>query len=211
MSRLGRKAGGNSSDRTRAWRFSRKSKAELIEDFLSAHVRFRELENVVSKRLGDDPPTALPPSVARLFIEESGPASLLSDYDGRYRRTIDIAARAIEYLQKNRLRVSLREIERVSAQVDATGRGISRRAVLVNKDAYDIYRKASKWPYRSLPKDVPRPHSASPSCIYRRVRRLSKPDLACAIVEVLNVVDDMETRIMRANLLVVKSLVADLL
>ncbi len=202
------KARGLSSNRARVRRLSHKRKAHLVEALVSAHACFGELQGAVIRRFREAQRTGLPPSLERLFVQGGGPVSLRSNYHRRYHRTIDLTVRTIEHLRKNRVRVSLRAVERVSRLVDPTGRGISRRTVLLNPDAYDEYRRAAAWPYRSQAKTTAPVPEGDRSDIRERIGRLGKFELACAIVELLNLNHEMETTIMQANLLALKSTAA---
>ncbi len=175
---------------------------------MAAHANFCELEDVVLRRLGEDSRPQLPQSISRLFVQKGGPMSLTDHYHARHCRTHSLTVQSIEHLQKNGLSISLRTIERTSRLVDPTGRGISRRAVLLNANAYGVYRESATWAYKYKVEAVGPAQRAGSQRIRGRAGRLKKKQLAWAIAELLSLNEDMETAIMRANLVAMKPIIA---
>lgn len=84
------------------------------------------------------------PTVPCWDVHGQAPAHLASVYDARRERTVVLTRKAIAELTATRHRITLRGLESASARIDPDGKGISRRAILSNSVARDLYLNASK-------------------------------------------------------------------
>lgn len=64
-------------------------------------------------------------------------------YQNRIASTVDIVQKSIDYLQKNKMKISIQSIIDVSHQISKGG--ISKSALLTNKEAYFLYLKHRNW------------------------------------------------------------------
>lgn len=77
-------------------------------------------------------------------------------YTARHRRTVDLVVRSVDALRRRKARVSLTTVVEQSKQIDKTGKGVSRSAILNNEEAYAYFSRHSTYG-RRRPKRVRTP------------------------------------------------------
>ncbi len=142
---------------------------------------------------------------------ESTPRPWLRDqvYEPRRQRTVDLVHRSIEELKRTRRGVSINSIIVMSKKLDPEGRGISRNALLTNKEARSYYEQQRSWTTDQKPGHQSTiPESSKPTRIgdardkdrlRQRYQRLSKSELISQLLELRDLYAQLKQQLLELS------------
>ncbi len=130
-------------------------------------------------------------------------------YDPKRQRTAELVKLAVDYLLKNKRRVSLASLVARSKELDPEGRGVSETAILNNEEAREYYERHRTWrgKFRKCPaRSGNAPEIVAPIKIDRdlsRVRhrylKMSKAELAARLLAVEQKYAEQEEQWLQVN------------
>lgn len=133
-------------------------------------------------------------------------------YKDRHRRTVDLVVRSVDALRRRKARISLATVAEQSKQIDKTGKGVSRSAIINNDEAHAYFSRYSTYGRRRpkrvrIPDDeyvaltgvMPVKRDRDIPRARQRYMRLTKPDLVQRLISIEQAYAEGEERWLLVN------------